>query len=51
MTLVEAEKLAVKVLKQVMEETINSTNTQLASITKDGFQIYSEAQVQQILSQ
>lgn len=40
MTLKEAEKLALKVLKQVMEEKLNSTNVQLASVTpKDGYKI------------
>ncbi|KAF9292011.1 proteasome component pup2 [Linnemannia elongata] len=50
MTLVEAETLALKVLKQVMEEKLNSTNVQLASVTKDGgFQIYSAEKLQQVV--
>lgn len=50
MTLVEAETLALKVLKQVMEEKLNSTNVQLASVTKDGgFQIYAPEKLQQVV--
>jgi len=50
MTLVEAETLALKVLKQVMEEKLNSTNVQLASVTKDGgFQIYSAEKMQEVV--
>lgn len=50
MTLVEAETLALKVLKQVMEEKLNSTNVQLASVTKDGgFKIYSAEQLQVVV--
>ncbi|KAG0344879.1 proteasome component pup2 [Podila humilis] len=50
MTLVEAETLALKVLKQVMEEKLNSTNVQLASVTKDGgFQIYSAEKLQTVV--
>lgn len=51
MSLKEAETLAVKVLKQVMEDKIHSTNTQLASITvRDGFRVYEESEVRQILT-
>ena len=47
----EAETLAVKVLKQVMEDKIHSTNAQLASITiKDGFRVYEESEIHQILT-
>ena len=43
MTLEEAEKLALKVLKQVMEEKLSSSNIQLAIVTKEtGFTIISE---------
>lgn len=51
MSLKEAEVLAIKVLKQVMEDKIHSTNTQLASVTVgDGFKIYEESEVHQILA-
>ncbi|KAG0303127.1 proteasome component pup2 [Dissophora globulifera] len=50
MSLVEAETLALKVLKQVMEEKLNSTNVQLASVTKDaGFTIYTAEKLQQVV--
>ncbi|CAG8706395.1 23559_t:CDS:2, partial [Gigaspora margarita] len=46
-SLVNAETLSLKVLKQVMEEKLNNTNVQLASITPEyGFRIYSEEELQ-----
>lgn len=52
MTMVDAEKLAIKILKEVMEEKINSTNVQLASVTAaGGFHIYSEAEVSTFLNE
>eukprot|EP01088_Endostelium_zonatum_P003328 TRINITY_DN14541_c0_g1_i1.p1 TRINITY_DN14541_c0_g1~~TRINITY_DN14541_c0_g1_i1.p1 ORF type:complete len:248 (-),score=76.91 TRINITY_DN14541_c0_g1_i1:52-795(-) len=50
MTLEEAEVLALQTLKQVMEETINSTNVELASVEVGrGFRIYSTAELSTIL--
>lgn len=50
MTLKEAEKLAVKVLKQVMEEKLNAQNAQLATVTPEkGFRIYSEEELKVII--
>ncbi|RHZ84481.1 hypothetical protein Glove_81g61 [Diversispora epigaea] len=49
-TLEEAETLSLKVLKQVMEEKLNNTNVQLASVTPDrGFRIYSEDELQVVI--
>lgn len=46
-----AETLAVKVLKQVMEEKLNATNVQVASVTKtSGFKIYSVEEVQSLIN-
>ena len=46
-----AEILAIKVLKQVMEEKLNATNVQVASVTKtSGFKIYSVDEVQNLMS-
>lgn len=46
LTLEEAEQLALKVLKQVMEEKLDAKNVQLASVTKDGgFKIYDDARM------
>lgn len=43
LTLKEAELLALKILKQVMEEKLDCKNAQLASVTKDGgFQVYKD---------
>jgi len=51
LTLKEAETLSLKVLKQVMEEKVNSVNVQLCSVTPDkGFRIYSEEEVNEIIS-
>jgi 20S proteasome subunit alpha 5 len=50
LTLVEAEKLALKVLKSVMEEKLDSTNVQVATVTPSaGFRIQSEAELKAIV--
>ncbi|CAJ0924573.1 17820_t:CDS:2 [Entrophospora sp. SA101] len=50
LTLEEAETLSLKVLKQVMEEKLNNTNVELASVTPErGFRIYSEAELQIVI--
>jgi len=50
MTLKEAEKLALSVLKQVMEEKISSTNVEIASVTPDQlFRIYSIQETLEII--
>lgn len=46
MTLAEAHTLALKVLKQVMEEKLDESNVQLAQVTPDkGYQILTEAEL------
>lgn len=46
LTLVEAETLVLKTLKQVMEEKLDAKNVQLASVTKEkGFRIYEEEEM------
>jgi len=51
LTLKEAEVLSLKVLKQVMEEKVNSVNVQLCSVTpNEGFHIYSEEEVNEIIN-
>ncbi|KAG2186576.1 hypothetical protein INT44_002800 [Umbelopsis vinacea] len=46
----EAEELSLKVLKSVMEEKLNKSNVQLASVTtKDKFRIYSEEELQAVI--
>lgn len=50
LTLKEAELLALKVLKQVMEEKLDSSNAQIASVTKDGgFKIYKDDELALII--
>ncbi|ANB13064.1 proteasome core particle subunit alpha 5 [Sugiyamaella lignohabitans] len=42
----EAELLVLKVLKQVMEEKLDSKNAQLSSVTKEhGFKIYNDQEM------
>ncbi|KZZ93147.1 Proteasome, subunit alpha/beta [Ascosphaera apis ARSEF 7405] len=46
LTLAEAETLVLKTLKQVMEETLDEKNVQLASVTKEkGFRIYNDEEM------
>ena len=50
LTLAEAEVLALKTLKQVMEEKLDSKNVQLASVTKQkGFRIYSDPEMEEVV--
>ncbi|PVU97859.1 hypothetical protein BB561_000227 [Smittium simulii] len=50
-SLKEAEVLALKVLKQVMEEKLNKSNIQLAKVTADsGYAVYSTDELQDIIS-
>lgn len=51
MTLKEAEKLALKVLKHVMEEKLNATNIQVAAVTPaKGFHIYNDQELQDAIN-
>ena len=51
MTMEAAETLALQTLKQVMEEKINSTNIEIAAVTKtEPFHIYSTEQVEALLT-
>jgi 20S proteasome subunit alpha 5 len=52
MTLVEAETLALQILKQVMEEKLDAENCELASVsaTSGKFVVYSREQVQAVLN-
>lgn len=46
----EAEVLALKILKQVMEEKLDAKNTQLASVTKEhGFKIYDDNRMKEVV--
>ncbi|ODV62479.1 proteasome core particle subunit alpha 5 [Ascoidea rubescens DSM 1968] len=52
LTLKDAELLILKILKQVMEEKLDSNNAQLASVTKDeGFRIYSDEETGKIIQE
>lgn len=51
MTLDEASSLAIKLLKEVMEEKINGINCQMALITKeDGYRLLKEEDILSLLS-
>ena len=51
MTMESAETLALQTLKQVMEEKINSTNIEIAAVTKTApFRIYSTDEVEALLT-
>ncbi|KAF0979718.1 hypothetical protein FDP41_001386 [Naegleria fowleri] len=52
MFLTQAEDLAISILKQAMEEKINSTNVEIASITVQNpvFTVYSKEQLEQIIN-
>lgn len=50
MSIEEAKSLALKVLKQVMEEKINKTNAQIAVVSEStGFKVFSEEELFQLL--
>ncbi len=52
MTLKEATKSSMTILKQVMEEKLNETNVEVATITKDkGFQLISGQDLQAIIKE
>jgi len=52
MTLLEAQKLTLSILKQVMEEKLDQHNVQLAHITREGgFEILSEQKLQEVIDQ
>ncbi|ODV87321.1 hypothetical protein CANARDRAFT_21285 [[Candida] arabinofermentans NRRL YB-2248] len=51
LTLQDAELLALKVLKQVMEEKLDSSNAQLASVTKEnGFRVYDDDEIAKVIA-
>jgi len=51
LTLLEAEVLTLKTLKQVMEEKLDSKNVQLASVTKEkGFRIYTDEEMAAVVA-
>jgi len=52
MTVNEAQVLALRILKQVMEEKLDQHNVQLAQVTREkGFEILNEKSLQDIISQ
>ena len=51
MTLEEAIRKSMTILKQVMEEKLNETNVEVATVTKDGFKILSGDQLQEYIKE
>lgn len=51
MSLKDAEKLAVKILKEVMEEKLTCVNAQVAAVNAEGvFHIYTEEELGAIMA-
>lgn len=51
LTIVDAETLVLKTLKQVMEEKLDAKNVQLASVTKErGFRIYTDEEMAEVVA-
>lgn len=51
LTLEEAAKLSLTILKQVMEEKLSSSNVEVATVTAaDGYKLYSKEQIESIVS-
>ena len=51
MTLEEAIRKSMTILKQVMEEKLNETNVEVATVTKDGFKILAGDQLQDYIKE
>ncbi len=51
MTLLEAQKLALEILKQVMEEKISSTNVEVATVTASGYKVLNKTELAAAVSQ
>ncbi|XP_076338822.1 proteasome alpha5 subunit [Tachypleus tridentatus] len=50
MTLEEATKTALKILKQVMEEKLNSTNIEVAAVTPDkGYHMFTKEELEEVI--
>lgn len=50
LTLEEAQKIVLKILKQVMEEKLDATNAQICTITKEtGYKVFSEDETKDIV--
>ena len=49
MTLQDGIKIALKTLKQVMKDAITSVNVDVATITEEGYKLFSNEQVEECL--
>ena len=49
LTMADAENLACEVLKQVMEEKVNNENIEVASVTSQGYHLYSAAELDALI--
>ena len=51
MTLADAQKMALEILKQVMEEKISDTNVELATVTaEDGYKLFDKEALSGLLA-
>lgn len=49
LTLAEAEDLALEILKQVMEDKLNNQNVEVASVTSEGYHLYSPSELDSVI--
>lgn len=49
LTLVDAENLAFEILRQVMEDKISTVNVEVASVTKQGYHMYTAEELDVII--
>lgn len=50
LTITDAEDLAFEILKQVMEDKVSNVNVEVAAVTKDGFHLYTAAELDTIIA-
>ena len=49
LTLVQAEDLALQILKQVMEDKLNNVNVEMASVTQTGYHLYDGTELDSVI--
>lgn len=50
MTLLEAENLALEILKQVMEDKVSNLNVELATVTSAGYHIFDYSELDTVIA-
>ena len=49
-TLHESIKVLLNILKQVMEDKLNASNIEVATVTKDGYHMFTKAELEALLA-